>query len=388
MSDGSQFKSPGEMISEAREAQDLTLAQLSGRTKIPPPVLTALERDEYHKISGPLYIKSFLRTCAVDLGLDPEVVLAEYAKVAGERESTPQGKEMVWGEEEVQVSTIGLPWLHIVLTVGVVAVVVGLGMFALRGCGDNDASTGAPAFPPAGQVAELDSSRQQEPSDTAPEMTDEEETPRESLIPAALEEELQPRTEEVQKADEMTPETGSVADTKAHAGPDTLALGWSLNPAIAEQKKDPPVIPAEEPVEIVPVAAEEAVTRPAEENIRPATTPAAPVSYDPGQGLVLRISCDRPQRIKVKRDGERDFREADWPDQPETAPADLTDGFATGRAYLQGNRLVVFWGADDHFSLILERVQGVEVAINGRVRDISKLRAGQELLLDVHSAGR
>ncbi len=68
MNDKPLLKTPGEMISEAREAQDLSIALLSERTKIPPKVLSALELDEYHKISGPLYIKSFLRTCATDLG--------------------------------------------------------------------------------------------------------------------------------------------------------------------------------------------------------------------------------------------------------------------------------------------------------------------------------
>ena len=95
MSDHSLPKTPGELISEAREAQDLTIAQLSERTKIPPPVLASLELDEFHKISGPLYIKSFLRTCALDLGLDPQTVLNQYNKFSGEMKTGPVGEEMV-----------------------------------------------------------------------------------------------------------------------------------------------------------------------------------------------------------------------------------------------------------------------------------------------------
>ena len=135
MNDTPVLKTPGEMIAEARESRELTIAQLSERTKIPPNVLTALEMDEYHKISGPLYIKSFLRTCAVDLGLDPDDVLGLYNKISGEQGAGSRGAETVWGEEEVQVSRIGLPWFRITLAVGVAAVVVGLSLFALRGCG-------------------------------------------------------------------------------------------------------------------------------------------------------------------------------------------------------------------------------------------------------------
>ncbi len=75
---------PGDLIRAAREAQGISMAEMSERTKIPPPVLDAIERDEYHKVSGALYIKSFLRTCAVEVGLDSDEVLDLYGKFSGE----------------------------------------------------------------------------------------------------------------------------------------------------------------------------------------------------------------------------------------------------------------------------------------------------------------
>jgi len=103
--------------------------------------------------------------------------------------------------------------------------------------------------------------------------------------------------------------------------------------------------------------------------------------------LVLRIVCDSPQEILVKRDGEGTFQQAQWPTDQGTGPAVPEAGFEAGRAYRQDGQLLVFWGAEDHFSLKLARVRGVEVSINGLVRDISRLRPGQEIILDAHVAG-
>lgn len=333
MSDNPLLKTPGEMINEAREAQDLTIAQLSELTKIPPPVLMSLELDEYHKISGPLYIKSFLRTCAVALGLDPQVVLSLYNKISGEREAGPVGSEMVWEEEEVTVSKIGLPWLQIIMAAGIVAIVVGLGLFALRGCGNG---------------------------------------------------------ESVQQ--EVAPETA-----------DTLALGWMLSPETAPEQEDTSdeteLVP-EDPVQDVTVNVPPPVVVTTPEKIEPEEIPAEEIQpEEPQQAmpvatemdstwpLVLSISCNVPQEILVKRDGDRVFSGVRWPAELKDAPSVPPAGFDSGLAYRQGDHLVIFWGAEDHFSLKLDRVRGVTVSINGRDWDVGRLKPGQELVLDAHSVG-
>ena len=78
MADNSQFKTPGEVLGSARKEAGLSLAELSTRTKIPQDMLQAIERDEYHKISGDLYVKSFMGSFAQETadqyGLTREVV--------------------------------------------------------------------------------------------------------------------------------------------------------------------------------------------------------------------------------------------------------------------------------------------------------------------------
>jgi cytoskeletal protein RodZ len=144
MSDQPLLKTAGELLGEARVAQGLSLEVLSERTKISVKVLSALEMDEYHKISGPLYIKSFLRTCATDLGLDADHVLDLYTRFGGERGGSPNG-DMVWEDEEVQVSRVGLPWPRILMAGGLAVILIGVVLFAVRGCGGGEGSESATA---------------------------------------------------------------------------------------------------------------------------------------------------------------------------------------------------------------------------------------------------
>ena len=135
MADEPIMKTPGELLGQARESQGLSLEALSERTKIPVKVLAALEMDEYHKVSGPLYIKSFLRTCATDLGLDADLVLDLYSRFGGEAGSPTVEGDMVWKEDQVRVTRVGLPWLRILVIGGAIVILLGVVLFALRGCG-------------------------------------------------------------------------------------------------------------------------------------------------------------------------------------------------------------------------------------------------------------
>ena len=378
MSDNPLLKTPGEMISEAREAQDLTIAQLSELTKIPPPVLASLELDEYHKISGPLYIKSFLRTCAGALDLDPLVVLSLYNKFSGEREAGPVGSEMVWEEEEVTVSKVGLPWLQIIMAAGIVAIVVGLGLFALRGCG-----SGEPAKEEVSPEAGLG-------------------TATEETVTVVVPTETDPIQETAAPEEETYSDSGDEQEVESSL-PDTLALGWILTPEPPAEQEDSSgqtgMVP-EDPVQDVTVNEPPPVIVTTPEKIEPEETqPEEPQPEEPRQAipvvaemdsswpLVLGISCTAAQEILVKRDGDRAFSGVRWPAENKDAPELPATGFEPGLAYRQGDRLVVFWGAEDHFSLKLARVRGVAVSINGRDWDVGRLKPGQELVLDAHSVG-
>ncbi len=141
------LQTPGEVLAAARRQRSLTVAQVAEKTKIPPAMVAAVEADEYHKISGPIYVRSFLRTIAEAVGADAERVLELYAGMAGQEGGSGAGEAQVWDAEEVVVQRLGFNWQPWMLYVAAaVVLVVALG-FLLRGCGGEPAATdhGRPA---------------------------------------------------------------------------------------------------------------------------------------------------------------------------------------------------------------------------------------------------
>ncbi len=111
-------KTPGAVIAEARRKRGLSADDLAERTKIPVTLLKALEADEYHRLSGPLYARSFLRSCAKELGLPVDEVLDLYSRHSGEVPRMPGAPPQV--PDAVRIRRVGFPWVK--LTAGVVAV--------------------------------------------------------------------------------------------------------------------------------------------------------------------------------------------------------------------------------------------------------------------------
>jgi transcriptional regulator with XRE-family HTH domain len=68
----------GETLREARMRQRLDIADVEERTKIRAKYLRALENEEFGMLPGGTFVKTFLRTYAELLGLDPHVLVEEY----------------------------------------------------------------------------------------------------------------------------------------------------------------------------------------------------------------------------------------------------------------------------------------------------------------------
>jgi cytoskeletal protein RodZ len=68
----------GETLREARMRQRLDITDVEARTKIRAKYLRALENEEFGMLPGSTFVKTFLRTYAEVLGLDPHVLVEEY----------------------------------------------------------------------------------------------------------------------------------------------------------------------------------------------------------------------------------------------------------------------------------------------------------------------
>jgi cytoskeletal protein RodZ len=78
----------GENLRREREMRSVTLEEISDATKISLRVLEALEKENFSKLPGGVFNRSFVRSYARYLGLDEEKILAEYQAVC------PKGEDV------------------------------------------------------------------------------------------------------------------------------------------------------------------------------------------------------------------------------------------------------------------------------------------------------
>ena len=383
MNDRAFLNTPGELLASARQKAGIGMADLSERTKIPVIMLEAVERDEYHRISDPLYVKSFLRAFAAEVGLDPDEILEIYGRMTGSSRAADAPEE-VWEEQQVTIRRVGLPWNRILAWAGLVVAVVVVVVFLVRilGTGGDAATEPQSASPP-------DSTRQVETRVTTP-------------------------------AEESKQIAPVEVDAAAVVVQDSLASGWLAEAPREDTRPEPPAEPEEQPVDRRPVdqaaptpslpeelpeeSPQEIASVPAqpetvEKTPEPAGTPdpaagvdALPVATVGGGGLalaagqprsqVLRIRTTVPVTASVRRDGERSYTRYHLPGAGRGLPPLPATDIAVGTAYAVQGGVVAYWGARDHFDLVLDRVDGVEISINGDVRDLSRVKPGDEMVLD------
>src|SRR5215208_5910308 len=131
----------GETLREARMRQRLDIADVEARTKIRAKYLRALENEEFGMLPGPTFVKTFLRTYAEMLGLDPHVLVEEY-RAGFEREDemeAPLGPPGVAGRDRRRRPRIGPGSLILLVLVAVVAALVAIGLASDDGGGGDEA---------------------------------------------------------------------------------------------------------------------------------------------------------------------------------------------------------------------------------------------------------
>ena len=68
----------GSKLREARERRGISLRQIANATKIAVGVLEALERNDISRLPGGIFGRAFVRSYAVEVGLDPEQTIQEF----------------------------------------------------------------------------------------------------------------------------------------------------------------------------------------------------------------------------------------------------------------------------------------------------------------------
>src|SRR5947208_9615471 len=68
----------GGALREARERRGVSLRQIANATKISVAALEALERNDISRLPGGIFSRAFVRSYAVEVGLDPEAAIQEF----------------------------------------------------------------------------------------------------------------------------------------------------------------------------------------------------------------------------------------------------------------------------------------------------------------------
>src|SRR5712671_778024 len=68
----------GARLREARERRGISLRQIANATKISVGVLEALERNDISRLPGGIFGRAFVRSYAIEVGLDPEATIKDF----------------------------------------------------------------------------------------------------------------------------------------------------------------------------------------------------------------------------------------------------------------------------------------------------------------------
>ncbi|HSA58187.1 MAG TPA: helix-turn-helix transcriptional regulator [bacterium] len=105
----------GQFLKREREFRGITIDRLASMTRINSGVLKKIEGDDLRPPLQPVYIKSFLKSYAGSIGLDPRDVLMKYeGQAATDRPPAPVPVES-------EPSKGGFPWFGLVAAVAVTA---------------------------------------------------------------------------------------------------------------------------------------------------------------------------------------------------------------------------------------------------------------------------
>ncbi len=137
--------------------QGFDIADLEQRTKIRAKYLRALENEEWDALPGHTFVKTFLRTYAEQVGLDPHMLVEEYrmSHESEERDFAPLAGPPAALRRETRrdrrrpaaAARPGPPGRGLVIVLGVLAIVAFIFVLGLAG-EDNPASDRAGEEPP------------------------------------------------------------------------------------------------------------------------------------------------------------------------------------------------------------------------------------------------
>ena len=115
----------GTALREARERRGITLRQIADHTKISIASLEALERSDASRLPGGIFARSFVRSFAAEVGLDPDATVdafldrfgddARFAGISGTAPAEPAPAASRLASTVLKLLVLGLVAIGIIL---------------------------------------------------------------------------------------------------------------------------------------------------------------------------------------------------------------------------------------------------------------------------------
>ncbi|HXG55110.1 MAG TPA: RodZ domain-containing protein [Vicinamibacterales bacterium] len=137
----------GEKLRLAREERGISLRQIAASTKIAVAALEALERNDISKLPGGIFSRSFVRSYAAEVGLDPDQTVRDFLdRFEAEPPPPPVAAARISDEEHAYEARRQGAMLTVKVLAGVVLAAAVLLYFVLRGrtAGTASGTTAAP----------------------------------------------------------------------------------------------------------------------------------------------------------------------------------------------------------------------------------------------------
>lgn len=111
------MKTVGQIISQTRKQQNISLEKLSQITKIDLKYLKALEKDQYNLLPSNTFVKGFIRNVAQSLGKNPDELIAIFRRDFSQPSSLKLSPAPLKSKENITNRKIKKPSTIILLAV-------------------------------------------------------------------------------------------------------------------------------------------------------------------------------------------------------------------------------------------------------------------------------
>ena len=120
----------GAQLRKAREAKGLSLAHIAAVTKISVRALEAVEQSDYSRLPGGIFMRSFVRAYAGEVGLDPDAALKSFlAECPDDIASVPTGAPESIDGPTTERWYHRIPWTRLGMIALIAAAIVGSAVY-------------------------------------------------------------------------------------------------------------------------------------------------------------------------------------------------------------------------------------------------------------------